>query len=242
MFFNRNDWKTDDKSKKQQAMKCVGKMRNKKLLADVILTAPLWHTRMCAIHTLRTVSKGRLGLDEAEAMRSLMGLDIGFGDMYDADMKAYMWYEDELLNCLPDQHRRVQAALKAASGSVRNRALSRITDEECLMEIIRSPEAEESIREKAVSKIGGNESLLREVAENGALPEKVRAAAENCLALLEKLARHEAERQALKEKQAKCAITGHRMQLVDYIPRGNGGRDALYRCELCGAEEKWPYD
>ena len=242
MCFSKDVWKTDNTRKKARAMRCVGRMKDPKLLTDVVLSAPLWHAKMCAIHTLRSVSEGRLRLDEPDALRALLGLDISFGEMNSADLQAYQWYVDGLLNCLPDEHKLAEVALKARSGSVRRRAFDWIHGEIGLMDIIGSPDADEETRMQAVRRINRNSSLLKDIAGNGALPEKIREAAAGLAARYEEEARREAEKQALKEKQAQCSRRGHRMSVVRYKAHGNGGTDAVYRCELCGAEEVWPYE
>ncbi len=232
-------WKTKNENKARAAARSVKRIDSPEQLNEVVIKAPLWQTKAAAIERLKDITKGSYQPDERTRMGSLHAVDME-QDLY-AD-EAFTWYVRRMLEGLPAD-RVSEFVLKANSEDIRYWALTFISGEEDLIRLGSAPALREKQREEVLERLEffcGRKP--RDIAEDGTLPMVLRSAAA-------KKAEEEEQREAkltLREKEAEekrktCAETGHRMKFVrlEYV---RGGKEQLYRCEVCGEEQRLFYE
>lgn len=231
-------WMTNKLSKLSKAYAAVQKTSSVEKLNQIIQKAPLNEVKINAISHLYYVSKS-FQIDEAFCIDTLLSLNIDPDRLYISDADLVCWYMNRLFCLIKDEQKRMDLVLKNTEFG--HKAVGFIRDEAFLVKIIQNTETAESLRIAAAEKIS-DEQYLRRIAGDDSLPQSVRDTVQKEIDKLEEITRRKQEAETLKEKQKLCGIKGHDMVIVDYLPHGNGGKDALYRCTKCGAEEKWPVE
>ena len=227
-------WKTEDERKEQKAAAFVKHIRSTEKLNEIFLSAPRNRVKIAALARLQRITNGQYQTDERSKMRALLSaapLPRISGD------SAFDWYVGQLLTGLSAE-RLTEVVLKAENSSVRKSALSKISDEEHLIQIGNHPSLQEGLREEVVRKLycwGGR--TLQGIADDASLSRELRSAADQMLKRQKEQAeRMERQRQAVAEKRAACAQAGHKWKFIE-LKYTSSGREAYYQCETCG--ERW---
>ena len=231
-------WKTKDLGRLGKAYSAVRKISSAGRLNRIILKAPLDQVKIEAMGRLSTVSKRKnVRLDEDACADALLSLDKDIGRLSAANGGLCGWYINFLLSGIRSEQKKLDLILK--NEDFGNKAVGLIRDDALLVKITESPDAAEPLRIAAAEGIT-DEKALRSLAGNDSLPQGVRNAVKKKTDELDEAERKRQEAEALRRKQQNCGISGHKLEIVRYIPHGNGGQDGVYRCKLCGAEQIWP--
>ncbi len=255
-------WKTRNERKEDKAVASLQKITDSSKLNRIILSAPLPAVRRAAIRRLKEVTGGELSFDAKESLNILLRLEQD-----DYSRRELDWYRGELYERLSDDDDFTKVVLKAKDSFVRSGAIYRMQDAKRLAALMELQELPLDLRIKSVERIK-DENVLEKLAVNDAFPASLRAAAvkqvknQNQLngivwskcdrdlrlsALMNLTGREQIERVRDESddselRQRACGRLGHDMKLVKYVPHGRDGRDALYRCEICGKEKLEPYE
>lgn len=253
-------WKTDNEQKKRKALASVGKINDIKKLLKIATDAPLNSVRAKAVRQLKAISDGNFFISEADCTKTLLSLDID-------DINSLIWLKNFLFNKIRDEQSIVNIMRNAVNRSIKSSAVEYIKSDDLLFEISQDSSLNSEFRLRATEKIR-NEQLLKCLSENSRLLSEIRTAAIikindqeylintltasdnssvraaavfkiNDRKLLKRLRR---ESDDLKVKQCACGILGHNMEFAEYINKMNGGKDAVYKCTICGYEKTEPYE
>lgn len=252
-------WKTTDRRKMWEITTSINKIDSVPKLCRIILRAPLAEARSAAVGHLQTVSGGQFRLPPEESKRQLLLLDASGNEL------SY-WYVEQLVLSIPDEkeltelvratkndviHQQAIYAINAPGllcaitldsalpEKTRVRAVERISDQKALQSVVMS-DAGWEIKAAAAKRID-DQQFLRSLIWSDA-DAHIRAAAVKRLNDGKELRRIRDESDSTIVKQAVCERLGHRLTLVNYVPHGQGGKDALYRCEICGYTQLQPYE
>ena len=232
-------WNTKDITKLNKAYEAVRKISSVDKLNHIIRTAPLDHIKIEAMSRLSKVSGGNFQMNESACIDTLLLLNTSDTKLYLLNDSLCSWYMNCLFSGIKDKQKQMDLILKNTDFGIK--AVGFIRDEAFLIKIIGNPDVAESLRKAAAERIR-DEKNLHSIADNASLPQSVRDTVQKEIDRLNEAEKRRQEAEALRKKQQACGLKGHKMKIVDYLPHGNGGKDALYRCTLCGAEEKWPVE
>ena len=231
-------WMAKDLSKLSKAYTAVANISSVEKLNQIIRKAPLNEVKINAMRQLYQTNKS-FQMDEAFCIDTLLSLNIDTDRLYSSEAGLGRWYMNSLFCCIKEEQKRMNLVLKNTEFGYK--AVGFIRDEAFLVKIIENTQAAEPLRKVAAEKIT-DEQYLRRIAGNESLPQSARDAVQKEIDRLNEINRRKQKAEALREKQKACGMRGHNMVIVGYLPHGNGGKDALYRCTECGAEEKWPVE
>ncbi|MBQ9325185.1 MAG: hypothetical protein IJ246_05385 [Clostridia bacterium] len=254
-------WKTKNERKEDKAVASLQKITDSGKLNRIVLSAPLPAVRRAAVRRLKVVTGGELPFDAKESLNILLRLE-------DRDYSRELdWYRGALYERLSGDDDFAKAVLKAKDPIVRSGAIYRMQDAKRLAILAERQELPLDLKTKAVEQIR-DEDALEKLAVNDAFPASLRAAAVKRIknqsllsgivwsksdrdlrlaALMNLAGRDELERVRDESddselRQSACGRLGHDMKLVEYVPHGRDGKDALYQCEICGKEKLEPYE
>lgn len=230
-------WKTEDRTKKDKAVQSVFRIRNAGKLNEIILSAPLIETKCAAIGQLKSIVKDQLPFDRETCQKILLSLsaDRIIGS------ESGDWYISRLFAALSD-HEKYAVAVDAEDVMIRGLAVESISwNSDELLRIIRNAAVSDELGERAVRRIS-DKALLDEIISDVSLPENLREIAGKTKSVIEQSEQRKKEEEELQKKRLACARGGHQKKFVEYVSRGNGGKDILYVCENCGAEILEPYE
>ena len=253
-------WKTGNERKKNKAVSSLQRITDSSKLNRIILSAPLPAVRRAAVRRLRELAGEEIPLAEKENLNALLQLNPD-------GTRELDWYRNKLYERLSCEDDFMKVVLEAKNSFVRSGAINHIQDAKRLTALAESQELLLDLRIKAVDRIG-EESILEKVAVHDVFPLPLRAAAVKRVksqSLLAEIVWSRCERDlrlsALTNlsgreqiervrdssddselRQCACGRLGHDMKLVEYVPHGRDGRDALSRCEICGKEKLEPYE
>ncbi len=114
----------------------------------------------------------------------------------------------------------------------------KIKDEAFLLELAKDKSLPDDLRAPVIARITDKDFLEKTVFGEGSA--KIRIAAVRGIKDKELLAKI---RDTVPEcRNAACDKLGHAWSFSHYTAHGNGGSDAVYVCDICGAEKKEPYE